>query len=142
MVAWWPGTAPADPANDPIGRLAQRRITDAQTNTGTRADGEAGKPAGGRTTTIDHDPDWDHGLRTEVVGAALRAGHDPPYVWLTRSGPLTLADPDAAWLGPCVAAASERDHDVIFVVVTRHGWHDPATGSSRTWQRIRDRRGG
>jgi hypothetical protein len=94
---------------------------------------------GGRTTTIDHDPDWDHGLRTEVVGAALRAGHDPPYVWLTRSGPLTLADPDAAWLGPCVAAASERDHDVIFVVVTRHGWRDPRSGLSQEWTRIRSR---
>ncbi|MFD3543611.1 glucose-6-phosphate dehydrogenase assembly protein OpcA [Streptomyces sp. NPDC058662] len=29
VVAWWPGEAPADPAGDPIGALAQRRITDA-----------------------------------------------------------------------------------------------------------------
>ena len=29
IVAWWPGTAPAVPAEDPIGRLANRRITDA-----------------------------------------------------------------------------------------------------------------
>lgn len=29
VVAWWPGKAPADAAADPIGRLAQRRITDA-----------------------------------------------------------------------------------------------------------------
>jgi len=29
VVVWWPGKAPADPAADPIGRLAQRRITDA-----------------------------------------------------------------------------------------------------------------
>lgn len=28
-VAWWPGEAPVQPSNDPIGRLAQRRITDA-----------------------------------------------------------------------------------------------------------------
>jgi glucose-6-phosphate dehydrogenase assembly protein OpcA len=28
VVAWWPGTAPAIPAQDPIGKLAQRRITD------------------------------------------------------------------------------------------------------------------
>ena len=28
-VAWWPGTAPAVPAEDPLGRLAIRRITDA-----------------------------------------------------------------------------------------------------------------
>jgi glucose-6-phosphate dehydrogenase assembly protein OpcA len=29
VVVWWPGTAPAVPAADPIGKLAQRRITDA-----------------------------------------------------------------------------------------------------------------
>ncbi len=30
VVAWWPGTGPKVPANDPIGQLAQRRITDAE----------------------------------------------------------------------------------------------------------------
>ena len=29
VVAWWPGTAPSVPAEDPLGRLAIRRITDA-----------------------------------------------------------------------------------------------------------------
>jgi glucose-6-phosphate dehydrogenase assembly protein OpcA len=29
VVAWWPETAPAAPAHDPLGRLALRRITDA-----------------------------------------------------------------------------------------------------------------
>jgi glucose-6-phosphate dehydrogenase assembly protein OpcA len=29
VVAWWPGVAPAVPAQDPLGRLAIRRITDA-----------------------------------------------------------------------------------------------------------------
>ncbi|HEY8371601.1 MAG TPA: glucose-6-phosphate dehydrogenase assembly protein OpcA [Pseudonocardiaceae bacterium] len=29
VVAWWPGQAPEHPASDPIGQLAQRRITDA-----------------------------------------------------------------------------------------------------------------
>ncbi len=29
VVAWWPGDAPASPADDAVGRLAQRRITDA-----------------------------------------------------------------------------------------------------------------
>jgi glucose-6-phosphate dehydrogenase assembly protein OpcA len=28
VVAWWPGEAPAVPSTDPIGKLAQRRITD------------------------------------------------------------------------------------------------------------------
>ncbi|MEU3773559.1 glucose-6-phosphate dehydrogenase assembly protein OpcA [Streptomyces sp. NPDC032472] len=30
VVAWWPADAPADPARDPLGALAQRRITDAE----------------------------------------------------------------------------------------------------------------
>ncbi|MFC4946483.1 glucose-6-phosphate dehydrogenase assembly protein OpcA [Pseudonocardia sp. GCM10023141] len=29
VVAWWPGEAPANPSQDAVGRLAQRRITDA-----------------------------------------------------------------------------------------------------------------
>ncbi|MEU1467855.1 glucose-6-phosphate dehydrogenase assembly protein OpcA [Streptomyces sp. NPDC005761] len=29
VVVWWPEAAPADPAKDPLGALAQRRITDA-----------------------------------------------------------------------------------------------------------------
>jgi glucose-6-phosphate dehydrogenase assembly protein OpcA len=29
LVAWWPNAAPVDPADDPIGRMAARRITDA-----------------------------------------------------------------------------------------------------------------
>jgi glucose-6-phosphate dehydrogenase assembly protein OpcA len=29
VVVWWPGKAPDDPAHDPLGRLAKRRITDA-----------------------------------------------------------------------------------------------------------------
>ncbi|GAA3727288.1 glucose-6-phosphate dehydrogenase assembly protein OpcA [Salinactinospora qingdaonensis] len=29
VVAWWPGVGPTNPAGDPVGRLAQRRITDA-----------------------------------------------------------------------------------------------------------------
>jgi glucose-6-phosphate dehydrogenase assembly protein OpcA len=29
VVVWWPAKAPADPASDPLGKLAKRRITDA-----------------------------------------------------------------------------------------------------------------
>ncbi|MFJ8359500.1 glucose-6-phosphate dehydrogenase assembly protein OpcA [Streptomyces sp. NPDC093984] len=31
VVAWWPVNAPLDPANDPLGALAQRRVTDSYT---------------------------------------------------------------------------------------------------------------
>jgi hypothetical protein len=94
---------------------------------------------GGPTTTLEDDPAWDHGLRTEIVGATLRARADPPWIWVTRSGPLSLQDVDAAWLSPAVAAAGEREADVAFVVVTRVGWTDPRSGVRREWKRIRSR---
>ena len=31
VVVWWPGDGPAEPAKDPVGALAQRRVTDAAT---------------------------------------------------------------------------------------------------------------
>lgn len=45
VVVWWPGAAPRVPADDPVGRLAQRRVTDsaaaadAAAELGLRADG-------------------------------------------------------------------------------------------------------
>jgi hypothetical protein len=97
-----------------------------------------GRP-GGPTSTVDDDPGWDHGLRTEIVGAALRARRDPPWVWVTRSGPLSMQDADAAWLGATVAASAERGTDPSYVVVTRHGWFDPRSGLRQEWKRIRGR---
>jgi hypothetical protein len=94
---------------------------------------------GGPTNTVDDDPSWDHGLRADIVGAALRAQQDPRWVWVTRSGPLSMQDLDAAWLGPAIAAAAERESDIAYVVVTRHGWVDPRSGLTRGWQRIRRR---
>jgi hypothetical protein len=94
---------------------------------------------GGPTSTVADDPAWDHGLRTEIVGAVLRARRDPPWVWVTRSGPLSMQDVDAAWLGPTTAAAAERGVDPAFVVVTRHGWLDPRSGLLQEWKRIRSR---
>ena len=37
VVAWWPAAAPAVPADDPVGRLANRRITDAAAAKPTQA---------------------------------------------------------------------------------------------------------
>jgi hypothetical protein len=97
-----------------------------------------GRP-GGAALEVADDPTWDHGLRTEIVGAVLRARRDPPWVWVTRSGPLSLQDVDAAWLGPTIAAAAERGTDPAYVVVTRHGWFDPRSGLGQEWKRIRPR---
>ena len=95
---------------------------------------------GGPTVTVADDRAWDHGLRTEIVGAVLRSLDDPAWVWVTRTGPLaTVQDVDAAWLAPAVAAAQERGGDPAFVVVTRHGWRDPRSGTSQQWRRIRQR---
>ncbi len=94
---------------------------------------------GGPIVSVADDPDWDHGLRTEMIGAVLRALGDPSWVWVTRAGSLALQDVEAAWLGPTVAAAHERGSDPAFVVVTRHGWRDPRSGVGRTWRRIRQR---
>jgi hypothetical protein len=94
---------------------------------------------GSTTVSVPDDSSWDHGLRTEIVGAALRTCDDPPWIWVTRSGPLTLQDVDAAWLAPSLVAAAEREIDIAFVVVTRHGWTDPRSGAGRQWKRLRDR---
>jgi len=37
VVVWWAGSPPAHPGTDPLGRLAQRRITDAAQGKGARA---------------------------------------------------------------------------------------------------------
>jgi len=37
VVIWWPGRAPEEPASDPLGKLAQRRVTDMATITRGRA---------------------------------------------------------------------------------------------------------
>src|SRR5699024_6522820 len=35
IVAWWPGSGPDTPARDPLGKLAQRRITDSAAEANT-----------------------------------------------------------------------------------------------------------
>jgi hypothetical protein len=108
------------------------------------------------------DDPTDHALRADVV-AAMRArqlrpvpradvpeGRDradsgggrgpagePILVWLTRSGPLELADIDAAWFAAARHAFAEAGAQLHFAVVNRHGWRDPATGGGRQWRRLR-----
>ena len=94
---------------------------------------------GGATVAVPDDGQWDHGLRTELVGAALRSLDDPAWVWVTRVGSLSPEDVDAAWLGPTLSAGRERGADPSYVVVTRHGWRDPRSGAGQQWRRIRRR---
>ncbi len=98
-----------------------------------------GRP-GGPVVSLADDPAWDHGLRTDIVATVLGATAEPPVLtWLTRSGPSSLHDVDAAWLGPVLAAYAEHGREPTFVVVTRHGWTDPRSGFGRQWKRIRRR---
>lgn len=128
------------PLSSTDGRLLRQAVLDLATRDRRRqvpAVIHVGLP-GGTTLSVPDDRGMDHGLRTEIVGAVLRAAGDPPWVWVTRSGPLSIQDVDAAWLGATLAAASEREVDVAFVVVTRHGWSDPRSGLRREWRRIRN----
>lgn len=95
----------------------------------------------------------DHALRTDIVAAmrhrvrtgigpgASRTSTNRPIVWLTRPGPLERQDLDAEWLGAARQAFAEAGAPLIFVVANRHGWADPRSGVSRTWQRLRPRSG-
>jgi hypothetical protein len=62
---------------------------------------------------------------------------EPILVWLTRSGPLELADIDVDWFAAARHAFAEAGAPLHFAVVNRHGWRDPATGSGRQWRRLR-----
>lgn len=89
----------------------------------------------------------DHALRADIV-AAMRHHHgmdaparvrQPTLVWLTRSGDVDLQDIDADWHAAARQAYAEADQPLHFAVVTRRGWHDPATGRRREWARARPR---
>lgn len=99
-----------------------------------------GTPERGTVTVVD-DRRWDAGLRADIAAAVLRSASGTATAWVTRPGDLALQDVDAAWLGPLLRSAEERGVDLVYVVVTRHGWVDPRTGIRREWSRIRDRRG-
>ncbi|WP_205474552.1 hypothetical protein [Nocardioides sp. SYSU D00038] len=92
------------------------------------------------------DEPTDHALRTDVLAAMLRRVRAPtlptpgPLVWLTRTGPLEeVQDVDARWLAAARAAHLEAGLALVFVVVNRHGWRDPRSGTQRRWQRLRRR---
>lgn len=80
VVAWWPGTAPKIPAEDPLGRLAIRRITDA---TGTEDPLAAIKSRLEGYTDGDTDLAWS---RITYWRALLASAVDqPPYEPLTSA---------------------------------------------------------
>ncbi|MCM0618730.1 hypothetical protein [Nocardioides bruguierae] len=99
---------------------------------------------GGRVRVLAADrTDLDAALRTDLLVTLLLAAWQDlgarPLVWLTRTGPLDLQDADAAWLSAARAAAAELGSGLVFVVVTRSGWWDPRSGTTRRWKRMRRR---
>ncbi|MCU1537350.1 MAG: Glucose-6-phosphate dehydrogenase subunit [Humibacillus sp.] len=98
IVAWWPGEAPDDVAHDPIGAMAQRRITDAAEHRNPRM---MLKKRAAHYRPGDTDLAWTRLTRWRgLLAAAL---DQPPYEQLT--GAVVSGAPDspssellAAWL--------------------------------------------
>jgi glucose-6-phosphate dehydrogenase assembly protein OpcA len=98
VVAWWPSSAPTAPAEDPLGRLAQRRITDATSDSKPM---QALRSRCGSYAPGDTDLAWTRatGWRT-ILAAALDQPYDPVTrieVSSERNNP--TAELLAAWLG-------------------------------------------
>jgi glucose-6-phosphate dehydrogenase assembly protein OpcA len=99
VVDWWPGSAPEKPSDDPIGVMAQRRITDASASKNparTLADRAASYSPG------DTDLAWTRITRWRALLAA--ALDQPPYEPVTRAIVTGASDSPstdllAAWLG-------------------------------------------
>jgi glucose-6-phosphate dehydrogenase assembly protein OpcA len=98
IVVWWPGAAPEVPAEDRIGRMAQRRITDAaQAKSPIRALLQLSAV----TAPGDTDLAWSRITRWRALLAA--ALDQPPYESVTRAVVTGAADSPstellAAWL--------------------------------------------
>ncbi|WP_426244302.1 hypothetical protein [Nocardioides sp. LHG3406-4] len=103
----------------------------------------AGVPGGpAHWFEIAGDDALDHALRVEVAGALvhrIRPRAPSPWLWITRPGPLWVVDADLAWSAAARTALAEADLTSRFVVVTRHGWHEPTTGHGQAWHRLRQR---
>lgn len=99
IVAWWPYAAPKDPGADPIGALAQRRITDAE-----RAPDPSKAIASRRKTYRPGDTDLVWTRTTKWRGILAAALDQPPFEPVSRvtvCGGLDSGSTDllAGWLG-------------------------------------------
>jgi glucose-6-phosphate dehydrogenase assembly protein OpcA len=109
IVAWWPGEAPDVLADDPVGRLAQRRITDSAS---------CGDPVAALRTRARHHRDGDTDMawtRITRWRALLAAALDLPPAQPVRSavvrgaGDSPSTDLLAAWLRQRLACPVERE---------------------------------
>jgi glucose-6-phosphate dehydrogenase assembly protein OpcA len=109
VVTWWPGGGPASPSRDPLGVLAQRRVTDAAEATSPR-EALAARSRGYQQG--DTDLSW---TRATSWRSLLAATMDQPHGAI--SGGLVTAEKDnptadliAAWLTSRLGAPFGRDN--------------------------------
>lgn len=104
-----------------------------------------GTPGGFRVSTTVAETPADFGTRVDLVHAMVRrveiedvgSAGAVPWVWLTRSGPARPDDFDLSVMAPALHAFAEAGQLLKYVVITRHGWHDPRSGLQRSWVRLR-----
>lgn len=113
VVAWWPSEAPDAPAASPLGRIAQRRITDAATASDVRAQLEV---LGRTHVPGDTDLSWTRLTHwREQLAAVL---DQPPFEEVTAVEVLGAADsPSTALLADWLRLALD--------VPVRWGYEDP-----------------
>jgi hypothetical protein len=134
-----------EPVAPGLAALLRRAVLDHATSEPRRhfpARLHVGAPGGAQRVLALGDDETDHSLRTDVVAAMLSrapARGSGPVVWLTRPGELDLQDVDAQWLAAALAASGEAGRPLTMVVVNRHGWRDPRSGTARRWKRLRRR---
>lgn len=102
IVAWWPSEAPADVASSPIGRMAQRRVTDSAT-----ADRPIAELARRAKTYAPGDTDLAWSRVTRWRGLLAAALDEPPYepvsgACVVGAEDSPSADLLAAWLAYCL----------------------------------------
>ena len=108
LVAWWPTDAPAQPVEDPIGAMAQRRITDAAMARNPRKEldrRQEGYAAG------DTDLAWTRVTKWRgLLAAALDQPPYQPIEHITVSGASDSPSTDllAAWLAECLRCPVTR----------------------------------
>jgi glucose-6-phosphate dehydrogenase assembly protein OpcA len=108
LVAWWPTDAPAQPVEDPIGAMAQRRITDAATARNPRKELERRRDA---YAAGDTDLAWTRVTKWRgLLAAALDQPPYQPIEHITVSGASDSPSTDllAAWLAECLRCPVTR----------------------------------
>jgi glucose-6-phosphate dehydrogenase assembly protein OpcA len=108
VVAWWPGPAPENPSTDAIGRMAQRRITDASAS---KSPSKALTDRSAKYSPGDTDLAWTRLTRWRALLAA--ALDQPPFEPVSKaivSGGSDSPSTDllAAWLGHRLRCAVVR----------------------------------